>query len=185
MSGAHPAASARPSAAPRIVIAPNASMSQRQAGLALALAFALMLAPGLALAACGLWPIALFETVVLAGLALGLGTGLRQNRYREFIYIDGPELRIEYGRLGTGPSRVMRLPRDWVRVALCTGPYRNSPSRLLLTASGRAVEVGHCLTDAEREQLSLRLRQLSGSAWNPPSPPRGAAIPAAAQEKHA
>jgi len=149
----------------QLVISPNASMSARLAGTALAFAAVPLLGVTLPLAVRGYWPLPLFAIAALLGLAGSLGIALRHNLRREVINFEEHVVRIEHGRVGQGAESATELNRDWMRVSLFSGPYLTSPTRLLLSSLGRSIEIGGCLTDEEREQLAIRLQCLTGAAW--------------------
>jgi uncharacterized membrane protein len=149
----------------RIVIGPNASLNMRQAWAVMALlaATAAIIAGGLA--CLGYWPVLPFAGLEVTAFAAALIVSVRRNRYREVLNFEGGRLRIEFGLVGRGVQSTVELRRDWLRVTLDPGPYRNSATRLLLRCHGQSVEVARCLTDEEREKLAVRLQALTGSAW--------------------
>ena len=50
-----------------------------------------------------------------------------------------------------------QFDRAWARVELSHSPRRWYPSRLSITSHGRFVELGHFLTNGEREALASEL----------------------------
>lgn len=149
----------------RLVIGPNASMSVRQAVGFLVWVSAVSLAIGGFFAWRGFWPILPFAGLELAALAAALAVSLRRNRYREVVSFEDGSIRIEVGELGRGAGLEVRLERSLTRVLLEQGPYRSSPTRLVLSAAGQKLELGRCLTDAERERLAARMRELIHPGW--------------------
>ena len=149
----------------RLVIGPNASMSVRQAVGFMAWMCTVSLAIGGFFAWRGLWPILPFAGLELAALAAALTVSLRRNRYREVVSFDGDTIRVEVGEVGRGAGLELRLTRSGTRVLLERGPYRNSPTRLLLSCQGQQLELGRCLTDAERQRLARRMRELIHPGW--------------------
>jgi uncharacterized membrane protein len=149
----------------RLVIGPNASMSVRQAVGFMAWMCTVSLAIGGFFAWRGFWPILPFAGLELAALAAALGVSLRRNRYREMVVFDGDEIRVEVGEIGRGAGLAIRLVRGATRVLLESGPYRNSPTRLVLSCQGQQLELGRCLTDEERLRLAGRLRELIHPGW--------------------
>lgn len=113
----------------------------------------------------GCWPILPFAGLELLAVGAALVVSLRRNRYREVLSFEDCRIRIESGELGRGPRMQIELQRGPTRVLMEPGPHRTSPMRLVLACGGQRVEVGHCLTDAERERLALRLRQLIHPGW--------------------
>lgn len=149
----------------RLVIGPNASMSVRQAVGFMAWMCTVSLAIGGFFAWRGLWPVLPFAGLELAALGAALAVSLRRNRYREMVCFDGEEIRIEVGQIGRGAGLTVRLARGATRVLLESGPYRNSPTRLVLSCQGQQLELGRCLTDAERLRLAGRMRELIHPGW--------------------
>jgi uncharacterized membrane protein len=149
----------------RLVIGPNASLSARQAALFMVWMCTVSLAIGGFFALRGFWPILPFAGLELAALGAALVVSLRRNRYREVVSFDGAAIRVEVGEVGRGAGLTVQLERGATRVLLEPGPYRNSPTRLLLSCKGQLLELGRCLTDAERSRLAARLRELIHPGW--------------------
>jgi len=149
----------------RLVIGPNASMSVRQAVGFMAGICTVSLAIGGFFAWKGFWPILPFAGLELLALGAALTVSLRRNRYREVVDFDGDAIRVEVGEIGRGAGLRLCLTRSSTRVLLESGPYRNSPNRLLLSSQGQSLELGRCLTDEEREQLAVRMRELIHPGW--------------------
>ncbi len=149
----------------RLVIGPNASMSVRQAVGFMAWMCTVSLAIGGFFAWRGFWPVLPFAGLELAALGAALVVSLRRNRYREMVVFDGDQIRIEVGEIGRGAGLAVCLERGATRVLLESGPYRNSPTRLVLSCQGQQLELGRCLTDAERLRLAGRMRELIHPGW--------------------
>lgn len=140
----------------RIVIRPNRSMSWRslQRVYLLMVAAGLVIAVGLALA--GAWPVVPFAGLELLIVGACLFRCAQRCAEREVISIDGCSVGVERGRYS--PAHRVELPRPWARVDMRRSAARGHPSRLLIQAHGRAVEVGARLTERERRLLARRLR---------------------------
>ncbi|MBV8062944.1 MAG: DUF2244 domain-containing protein, partial [Nevskia sp.] len=121
----------------RLVIGPNASMSVRQAVWFMAWMCTVSLAIGGFFAWRGFWPILPFAGLELAALAAALVVSLRRNRYREVVHFEDECIRIEVGEIGRGAGLDVRLTRASTRVLLESGPYRTSPTRLVLSCQGQ------------------------------------------------
>lgn len=152
----------------RLVIGPNASMSVRQAVWFMAWMCMVSLLIGGFFAWKGFWPILPFAGLELAALAAALVVSLRRNRYREVVDFDDAAVRVEVGEVGRGAGLQIRFTRLSTRVLLESGPYRNSPTRLLLSSQGQQLELGRCLTDEERQRLAARMRELIHPGWRRP-----------------
>jgi uncharacterized membrane protein len=150
-----------------LVIGPNASMSVRQAVLFMGWMCAAALAIAGFFAVQGYWPILPFAGLELAALGAALAVSLRRNGYREVVRFEGDTVCVEKGEISRGLSLRLRLPRNALRVLLEHGPYRNSPTRLLLSWSGQQLELGRCLTDGERERVAQRMRELVHPGFGP------------------
>lgn len=140
----------------RLVIQPNASLSRRQA-LAF-MGWMCVVSFGIAglWAWQGYWMILPFAGLEMAALAGGLYWSMRHNGYREVIEVGGERITIEAGH--HAPERRWSYQRAWTQVRLLEGPYRNSPTRLMLGSHGQYCVLGQCLSNAERSAVAERLR---------------------------
>jgi uncharacterized membrane protein len=151
-----------------LVIGPNASLSKRQAWMFMGSLGTLSLAIGGFFALQGFWPILPFAGLELAAVTLALMHSLRRNAYREVVSFGAASIDIAFGLAGRGAGAKLTLSRSGTRVLVEAGPYRNSPTRLLLTCGGQTVELGRCLTDIERERIAVRMRELIHPGWRVP-----------------
>lgn len=149
----------------RLIIGPNASLTPRQALWFMVSVSAVALTIAGAFAVQGFWPILPFAGLELSALGAALWVSLRRNRYREVIDFDGERVRIGFGWMQQGAAAELDWPRAWTRVELREGAHRHDPSELLLRHAGQAVRLGRCLTDAERERLGRRLKELLPPVW--------------------
>lgn len=166
--------------ATRLVIGPNASLTDRQAWVCAGATGLVGLAIAAAFTVLGYWPILPFAGVELAAVGAALYVSVQHNRYREVVTLADEALRIEFGILGRGVQSMVELPRSWIRVAIEPGLQRNDPSRLLLSCCGQCVEIGRCLTDPERERLAARLKELLKPIRSEGADPAGGEKPAQA-----
>lgn len=150
----------------RLVIGPNASLTERQALAFFAGMSGVCLGVAAVFAALGLWPVVPFAGLELAALGLALWVVMQRNRYREVLEFDGSTLRVEVGLVGQGVRASCEWPRSSTRVWLERGPHGTSPTRLVLACGASQLGIGACLTDAEREGLLLRLKELIHPAWS-------------------
>lgn len=111
-------------------------------------------------AALGFWPVLPFAGLEMAALAAALVVAMRRNAYREVVSFARDKVVVEFGIAGVGAQARVELPRGWARAWIERGERRNEATRLLLGASGQRVEIGRCLTDAEREGLVERFKSL-------------------------
>jgi len=105
----------------------------------------------------GYWMILPFAILDVTAVGLILFLLGRQGSYVEKISIQADEVVIEH--LQRGSERSWRFPLDWTRVELAGAGHHWYNRRLLIGSSGKWVEVGQCLTDAERESLAEALKQ--------------------------
>lgn len=104
----------------------------------------------------GMWlvlPFALLEIMIL-GTSLYLFE--RASCYSETIQIAPDSIQV-IARNGATTLNEYRLPATWVQVALKPDRRTWYPSKLLLRAHGQSVEIGVCLTDADRKTLATTL----------------------------
>lgn len=150
----------------RLVIGPNASLSARQAWLFMGLTTAVGLGIAVGMTLLGFWPVLPFAGLELSALGVAVYVSVRRNAYREVLVFEPERLRIEFGVVGRGVGTVVELSRQSTRALLEAGPNRHAPTRLVLSCAGQRVRIGSCLTDAERERLAVRLKQLLTPAWS-------------------
>jgi uncharacterized membrane protein len=140
----------------RFTVRPNCALSWRSTKALFAF-FALCLGAVTAyFAAIGAWLVLPFAGLELAVLGLGLYLSSLAGHRREVIQVEDLVLRVLHG--GRQLREVVALPRQWTRVQLRRDPRGWYPSRLVLSGGGNRVEIGLCLTDAEREALAAELR---------------------------
>jgi uncharacterized membrane protein len=151
-----------PAATECMILRPHASLSPRQAcGLFAGLA-AFMTVMIVLFLYRGAWPVALCFVLTLFACGAGLVVTCRRARDCDRLEFDEARLRIIQCR---GRHEVRHeFQRYWARVVL--EPVRDGwyPSRLMIRSHGRAVEVGACLNEDERQLTARRLRALLGSA---------------------
>lgn len=111
-------------------------------------------------AALGFWPVLPFAGLELTALAFALAVSMRRNAYREVVSFTSTQIVVEFGLAGHGARARAEVPRAWARAWLEPGEHRNDATRLMLGASGQRIEIGRCLTDAEKEQLVSRFKSL-------------------------
>ena len=150
----------------QIVIGPNASLSARQAAWVMAGMGTVATAVAAGFAVLGFWPVVPFAGLELAALGAALWVALRRNRYREVLELKGGRVVVGFGMAGQGAAAQIDWPRPFTRVVLEPGATRNGPNRLVLSCSGQRLVLGRCLTDAERERLHRRLKDLLPPAWS-------------------
>lgn len=139
-----------------LVIAPNGSLSLGQAQWFLIGMCVLSIVIASILTWRGLWLIWPFAGLEMGMLAAGLYVSMRNSGYREVVCVYEDKIEVDAGR--GKPERHWEFPRLLTQVQLHAGAGVNSPSHLLVTRYGRGCELGRCLTDEERAQVAVRLK---------------------------
>lgn len=137
------------------LLRPTRSMTWPQAKRFIALITTISAFIAGAFASLGYWLVMPFSGLEVLAVAVAFYLVLRDGERREVVRIEGEQLVIEAGRR----EREQRYEFHclWVRVQLSRSRYRYHPTRLLLGAHGKAIEVGRFLTDKERETFSQSL----------------------------
>lgn len=146
----------------RIDLTPNSSLSLPAAAVFLGSVAAGPVFIALIFAAQGYWPMLPFAGLELLFLGWALWVSMRRGRHRDCVLLDDEHVIVEKHRRQRRER--VEFPRGWARVALEQPASRNHPTRLLIRAHGRHCEIGEFLTDAERDSLSRRLRELLPAA---------------------
>lgn len=139
------------------VLRPNRSLSWRQNLAVYAGLCAVTLAATVPLVAVGCWLVLPFAGLELLVVGIGLYRVICRCHECEVICVAADSIRIERGR--RGPRERWVLARTWAQVVLKACPRQWYPSRLLIRAHGRTVEVGRFLVEEEREKLARDLRR--------------------------
>jgi uncharacterized membrane protein len=159
----------------RITLVHHRSLSWRQAKWLFAGFAGCMAVSSVYWAAKGAWLVVPFFGLELIVLGLGLYLCARAGARREVIEIDGPALRLSWGR--SALEGQLELPRHWSRAVLSTDPSGWYPSRLALVAHGRRVALAEGLSEAERRAVAAELaRELGPARATTPTGPT-AAVP--------
>lgn len=142
----------------RLVIGPNASLSDRQALGFFGVLSLVCLAIAGTWASLGFWPVLPFAGLELVAVAAALVVVTRRNRYREVMVFEGDRFRVEFGVVGEGVRSSCEWPRRLARVWLERDG--RGDLHLVLGCGARKLTVGACLTDADRVSLARRLKEL-------------------------
>ena len=144
-----------------IVIAPNASLSWRQAGWFMLGISTIALGIGMAFAVMGFWVILPFAGLELTALGAALYVSLRNNAMREVVTVTEDRVCIETGRVDQPEARIRHeFARAWARLEVEPGRTTGGAGRLRLGASGRFIELGACLSEQQRLGLAQRLTKV-------------------------
>jgi len=142
----------------QFILVPNQSLRWNDVRRIIAVMTAVALTIGLAFCYVGLTLVLPFSGLEVLALAAALYYCQRRGAVREVLKVGDREVVIESGR--RRPERVRTFPRAWVRVSLCKAAVDWHPSRLVLGAHGRELEVGGFLTEDERQDLARRLKRV-------------------------
>jgi uncharacterized membrane protein len=104
----------------------------------------------------GAWVVLPFAMVELIGLGIAFFLMSRRSRYSETI--DVAEDALFVIRRDWRSQHEWRFQPYWVQVILRLDANNWYPSRLFLRSHGQSIEIGSCLTDEERAELSAGLR---------------------------
>lgn len=105
----------------------------------------------------GAWVIFPFAVLEVGFLAAGFWLYERSSRYRETVQVSRDSFLITQD--GVNVRRSWRFNPHWVQVSLKLDPDDWYPSKLLIRSHGEQVEIGSCLTNQEREELSIAIKQ--------------------------
>jgi uncharacterized membrane protein len=115
----------------------------------------------------GFWPVLPFAGLEIGALAWALKLSMRSGQDQDVITIMSETVVIEqFSQAGT--DRAV-FPRHWCGVKLRRPRIALHPSRLTLGSHGRSCEVGRFLTEDERRELAVRLKQLIGNVNQSPA----------------
>lgn len=112
---------------------------------------------GIGFAVAGAWMVLPFAALEVAFLGALIYRLYRHVDDGELIIIDADRVRVTQ-RVGTREHHY-EFQRHWLRVDLKPGRTPREPSRLRLGSHGRSLEIGHGITDDDRQRLAAALRQ--------------------------
>ena len=105
----------------------------------------------------GAWVVLPFAILEIGLLAAGFWLFERSSRYRETVHLSRNSFLIT--QEGVQGKKTWSFNPYWVKVSLTADPIEWYPSKLLIKSHGEQVEIGACLTNQEREDLSKAIRQ--------------------------
>lgn len=145
----------------------NRSLTPRGARLFMASIAVCTFAVALYCTAHGYWPVLVYAALEILALNWALRRSMRAGAVRETITISAETVTISHRE--PSAERVAVFPRHWARVTLHAPQAALHPKRLLIESCGRACEVGRFLTEDERRDLAVRLKQLVGNVNESPA----------------
>ena len=104
----------------------------------------------------GLWMILPFAILDLIAVAVLVQFSRHKSAFAEKVRITDDT--VEIFHLQKNNDQRWSFPLYWTKVNLQAPEHHWYPNRLMLGASGKWVEIGQCLTDAERSALSLGIQ---------------------------
>ena len=124
--------------------------------------FVLMVGVGVFLVAVrfvllGAWVILPFAVLEIGLLAAGFWLYERASRYRETVQVSSNSFLITQESVNA--CQTWRFNPHWVQVSLKLDPNGWYPSQLLIKSHAEQVEIGACLTNQEREELSTAIKK--------------------------
>ena len=130
-------------------------MTWREAKIFIAVVAAISLAIGFWFLLHG-YPLVLpFSGLETLAVAVAFYVVLREGERREVVSVFPDRVVVEKGRRQADEQT--SFDRSWARIRLAHSPRRWYPSRLSIGSHGRFVELGHFLTNGERESLAVAL----------------------------
>lgn len=114
----------------------------------------------------GAWPILPFFGLEIVAVGTALYLSARSTTHREVVTIAAGEIVVERGH--RRKTEEQRLPWHWSRVLLLRDTTGWYPSRLVVRAHGREMEIGRRLYETERVALARTLMHLRAA---PPALP--------------
>lgn len=115
----------------------------------------------------GLWPVLPFAGLEFLLVCWALRSSLKWGKQRQSISISHEFVTIS-SQLSVLQQKTS-FPRHWTRVKLRGPSISDYPTRLFFESRGQVCEVGCFLTESERRQLAVRLRQLVGNMNESPA----------------
>lgn len=100
----------------------------------------------------GLWLILPFAGLEILALTIGLYMCSLRCRDQEVVTIHDDVVKVEKGR--QKPNEVWQFEKAWISLELVKSPIQGHPSKLLMRSKGKETEIGRCLTNEERKNLS-------------------------------
>ena len=104
----------------------------------------------------GAWVVLPFAFLEVLVLGVSMYMFERRTRFAEIIEINNGTLWVT--RLDSRNRQEWNFQPYWVQVVLKADPRNWYPNRLFLRSHGRLLEIGGCLTNEERTQLSETLK---------------------------
>ena len=153
----------------RFVIRPNRSVTRKGMTLIYIGICAAAIAVALRFWWLGAWMV--LPITVLELLVLGLAFRMVERATRSCETIDLSEKAVSVVQKGWRLHRQWRYPTYWVQVIFRPDPRGWYPSRLYLRSHGDTLEIGACLNDEERFQLSQDLAKIIYGGGGPRSTP--------------
>jgi len=139
------------------LIRPNRSMTAKGMTLFVAFVGVAVFLVAIRFVLLGAWVILPFAVLEVALLAAGFWLYERASRYRETVKLSRKNILITQESVNGCES--WQFNPHWVQIKLSLDPKDWYPSQLFIGSHGKQVEIGACLTNQEREELSTALKQ--------------------------
>lgn len=163
-----PRPTSEPDAGTRVLeLMPHRSLTPKGARIFIGAVAVPTFAVALLFTAQGFWPVLPFAGLEIGLLTWAVRASMRSGLERETITVTQDSVIIRHWDRRGVQSSV--FPRHWSRVTLHAPSAALPPSRLVLESRGRACEVGRFLTEDERRNLAVRLKQLVGNMNETPA----------------
>jgi uncharacterized membrane protein len=142
----------------RIILSPNAALTERQVWLLLAVMGLVMAGIAVGFAMLGLWLVLPFSGAEWLLLAVCFRLSFKSCKVREVITITEAAVVLERGR--GRPEQTYQFQRAWMSLDWIKPQIKGYPSRLSFRLHGKQIEIGHFLAESEREALARELQQI-------------------------
>ena len=139
------------------VIRPNSTYHRRSWPWVFALLVLVSLSIGIRFAMLGYWMILPFAILDMLAVGLVLWLLTRQSAYVEKVRVDNESVTIRH--IQKRNSDQWRFPLSWTRVNLQAPSHPWYNNKLLIGSKGKWIEIGRCLTDAERTELARAIKE--------------------------
>ena len=142
----------------RFVVTPNCSMTWRDNKAFVVSVAIISFGIAGAFAIKGFWMILPFTGAEILLLTVILYLCCLRATQCEVISISADNIQIEVGRKKA--RKIHRFQRAWTKLELYPPRSSSDVSRLVMRSKGKELEIGACLTEADRKSLATSIKQV-------------------------
>lgn len=140
------------------IIRPTLSLSPREMLAFFILICMVTLVINIGFLMVGAWLVLPFAGLELLALGLALWFVYRAGERVEIVTIKGDDVRVL--KQDRNISEEWHYQRYWAQAVLREDKNSWHPNKLYIRSHGRALEIGKCLTDHERERLAADIKEI-------------------------